>query len=352
MAIVHSSATIRPTKTELLTTVAGGPVEVVGSYRFDDPDGEVGVEGFVVRRGAQLQHVVFTYRSAPLDAGEAQLVSMMEHSELGPRWVYDGSTDPVAVDCFRRAMLGEQAQAVLELWEDGRMVGTRPPSVRLTVRAEDQADRQTVRILRTLGDTAPGPALVASWAGGEAVVATLGPSGSSPTTEAGSLLSVLERNRRTFAWKTSGLGEEGLRATTAASAMTLGGLVKHMALVEADWLAVKLAGQEYGPPWDTVDFDADPDWEWRTGALDAPDHVYALWRGAVERSCAIVTDVINERGLDGPASVSWPDGRTPTVRAMILDMIEEYARHTGHADILREAVDGRVGEGAPEEFTF
>jgi hypothetical protein len=55
--------------------------------------------------------------------------------------------------------------------------------------------------------------------------------------------------------------------------MTLGGLVKHLALVEADWLAVKLAGQEYGSPWDMVDFDADPDWEWRTGALDSPDVV-------------------------------------------------------------------------------
>jgi hypothetical protein len=70
------------------------------------------------------------------------------------------------------------------------------------------------------------------------------PSPSTARTEAESLQSVLERNRRTFAWKTSGLGETGLRATTAASTMTLGGLVKHLALVEADWLAVKLAGRE------------------------------------------------------------------------------------------------------------
>jgi uncharacterized damage-inducible protein DinB len=170
--------------------------------------------------------------------------------------------------------------------------------------------------------------------------------------EAESVLAVLERNRRTFAWKTSGLGGAGLRATTAASAMTLGGLVKHVALVEADWLAVKLAGQGYGPPWDAVDFDADPDWEWRTGAQDAPEDVYAVWRDAVERSRALVAEVIRERGLDGPASFTWPDGRTPTVRDMLLDMIEEYARHTGHADILREAVDGRVGEGAPKDFAF
>ncbi|GAA2759023.1 DinB family protein [Actinopolymorpha rutila] len=178
------------------------------------------------------------------------------------------------------------------------------------------------------------------------------PSPSAPQTEAESLLSVLERNRRTFAWKTYGLDEKGLRATTAASTMTLGGLVKHVALVEADWLAVKLAGQEYGDPWDAVDFDSDPDWEWRTGALDSAEDVYALWRRGVERSRTLVAEVIAERGLDGPSSFTWPDGRTPTVRAMLLDMIEEYARHTGHADVLREAVDGRVGEGAPEDFTF
>jgi len=170
--------------------------------------------------------------------------------------------------------------------------------------------------------------------------------------EAESVLAVLERNRRTFAWKTSGLDEKGLRATAAASAMTLGGLVKHAARVEADWLAVKLAGQGYGPPWDAVDFDADPDWEWRTGASDAPEDVYALWRAAVERSRELVAEVIMERGLDGAASFTWPDGRTPTIRDMLLDMIEEYARHTGHADILREAVDGRVGEAAPADFTF
>jgi uncharacterized damage-inducible protein DinB len=178
------------------------------------------------------------------------------------------------------------------------------------------------------------------------------PSPSAAATEVESLLRVLERNRRTFAWKTAGLDEKGMRATTAASAMTLGGLVKHMALVEADWLAVKLAGCEYGTPWDAVDFDTDPDWEWRTGALDSPQYVYALWRDAVDRSRELVAQVIKERGIDGPASFTWPDGRTPTVRAMLLDMVEEYARHTGHADILREAVDGRVGEGAPDDFTF
>jgi len=172
------------------------------------------------------------------------------------------------------------------------------------------------------------------------------------TGEAESLRRVLERNRRTFAWKTAELDQDGLRTTTAASSMTLGGLIKHVALVETDWLAVKLAGEQYGSPWDDVDFDADPDWEWRTGALDDPEDVYAVWHHAVERSRRLVDEVIESRGLDGPASFTWPDGRTPTVRDMLLDMIEEYARHTGHADVLREAVDGRVGEGARGDFEF
>jgi hypothetical protein len=174
MAIVHSSATIRPTKLELLEQVLGGSVELLGSYRFDDPAGEVGVEAFVARRGEQLQHLVFTYRGAPLEADEARLVSTMEHSELGQRWVYDGTTDPVAVDCFRRAVLGEQHQAVLELWEDGRLVGTREPTVRLSAQTGPSKDRASLRIVRKLGDAPDGPGLVATWAGGESVVAWLG----------------------------------------------------------------------------------------------------------------------------------------------------------------------------------
>ncbi len=166
------------------------------------------------------------------------------------------------------------------------------------------------------------------------------------------MLAVLERNRRTFAWKTGGLDRGGLAATTAATSMTLGGLVKHMALVETDWLVVKVAGDPYGPPWDDVDFGADPDWEWRTGAEDDPEQVYALWRSAVQRSRDAVAAVLTEGGLDAPAQFIRQDGRPATVREMLLDMIEEYARHTGHADLLRESVDGLTGEGAPADFRF
>jgi hypothetical protein len=168
--------------------------------------------------------------------------------------------------------------------------------------------------------------------------------------EAETMLAVLERNRRTFGWKTGGLDRAGLAATTAASSMTLGGLIKHMALVEVDWLVVKLAGQPYGPPWDGVDFDADPDWEWRTGAQDAPEEVYALWRSAVQRSRDVVAAVLHDGDLDAAARFTGRDGRAASVREMLLDMIEEYARHTGHADLLRESVDGLVGENPPREF--
>jgi uncharacterized damage-inducible protein DinB len=179
---------------------------------------------------------------------------------------------------------------------------------------------------------------------------TESPGRESLSAEAAAVLAVLERNRRTFAWKTGGLDRKGLAATTAASSMTLGGLVKHMALVEADWLVVKLAGQPYGPPWDEVDWDADPDWEWRTGAQDAPEDVYALWRSAVQRSRDVVAEVLQDGGLDAATQFTGRDGRPASVREMLLDMIEEYARHTGHADLLRESVDGLVGEGAPQEF--
>jgi len=158
--------------------------------------------------------------------------------------------------------------------------------------------------------------------------------------EAESLLSVLERNRRTFAWKTAGLDETGLRATTAASTMTIGGLVKHVALAEADWLAVKLAGEDYGPPWDGVDFDADPDWEWRTGALDAPDDIYGLWRDAVERSRA------GGRGDQGAQlhARRHPDLRQRDLRAADCPADRVVDRHrTSSAARPRECKVGRAG---------
>lgn len=179
MAIIHR-ATITPTKQEILDGIHGGPVEIVGNYRFDDPDGEVGVEGFVVRRRDDLQHTVLTYRGAPLDDAGASQVCTMEHSTLGRRWVYDGTTDPVAVECFRQALLGQQEQAVMEVWADGEQVSTRESTARLTLVPGTATGQETVWIAGALGgaDGFDGPTLAASWAGGEATIAGLESRGS------------------------------------------------------------------------------------------------------------------------------------------------------------------------------
>lgn len=162
--------------------------------------------------------------------------------------------------------------------------------------------------------------------------------------ETDTLLGSLERQRRIFAWKCGGLDVAGLRATAAASSMTLGGLLKHLALVEDDMFSQKLFGLPPSPPWDAVDFDADPDWEWRTAAEDTPEQLMALWEESVARSRANVRKALDEGGLGRLAVYVGRAGRSPSLRRLLIDMIEEYARHIGHADLLRESVDGLVGE--------
>jgi uncharacterized damage-inducible protein DinB len=163
--------------------------------------------------------------------------------------------------------------------------------------------------------------------------------------EVATLLGFLDYQRATLAWKCSGLGAADLRARTAASTMTLGGLLKHMALVEDGWFSRALHGREYAPPWDAVDWKADPDWEWHTAAEDSPEELSALWQRAVEQSRADVAAVLDSGdGLGRLADRTWPDGRAPSLRWILCHMIEEYARHNGHADLLRESIDGATGE--------
>ena len=165
--------------------------------------------------------------------------------------------------------------------------------------------------------------------------------------EVDTLLGSLERQRRTFAWKSGGLDAAGLRAQVGKSTMTLGGLLKHLALVEDDWFSVKLWANDRADPWNGVDWDADPDWEWHSAAQDSPEHLYGLWDEAVARSRALVAKALEGGDVDQLAQFTWPDGRSPSLRRMLVDMVEEYARHVGHADLLREAVDGLVGEDPP-----
>jgi hypothetical protein len=162
--------------------------------------------------------------------------------------------------------------------------------------------------------------------------------------EAETLLGGLERQRSYIAWKCGGLDAAGMRATLGASTMTLGGLLKHLALVEDEYFTHRLLGREIGPPWDAVDWDEDPDWEWRTAADDSPEQLMSLWQDAVKRSRAAVDEAMSAGGLDQSGAIGWPDGRSPNLRRILIDLVEEYARHVGHADLIRESVDGLVGE--------
>lgn len=169
-------------------------------------------------------------------------------------------------------------------------------------------------------------------------------------TDVETMIGSLEGQRRTFAWKCADLDAAGLRATVGASSMTLAGLLKHLSLVEDHKFTCMLLGQSTAEPFASVDFDADPDWEWRTALDDEPEQLYGLWRDTVARSRAHLAEALSAGGLDQPIGMEWPDGRTPSVRRLLADLIEEYARHTGHADLLRESIDGRVGEDAPEDW--
>jgi uncharacterized damage-inducible protein DinB len=162
--------------------------------------------------------------------------------------------------------------------------------------------------------------------------------------EIATLLGFLDYQRATFAWKCNGLDATGLAATVGVSTMTLGGMLKHLALVEDWWFSVRLHGRDAREPWATVDFDADPDWEWRTAADDSPEQLRTLWEDAVAGSRAAVDEALPRGGLEQPAKQGWTDGRSPSLRWIVVHMIEEYARHNGHADLIRESVDGSTGE--------
>jgi uncharacterized damage-inducible protein DinB len=162
--------------------------------------------------------------------------------------------------------------------------------------------------------------------------------------EVETLLGFLDYQRGTLAWKTAELDADGLRATVGVSSMTLGGMLKHLAWVEDYWFTYRLLGRDPGPPWDTVDWDDDPDWEWRTAADDSPEQLQATWREAVDRSRAAVAEAQADGGLGRLADKAWPDGSSPSLRWIVVHMVEEYARHNGHADLLREQVDGEIGE--------
>ena len=169
-------------------------------------------------------------------------------------------------------------------------------------------------------------------------------------TEEQHLIGALDRLRTTFRWKVDGLDSTALGIGLGTSSLTLGGLLKHLARVEAQRFGPDLDDSPMGAPWDGVDWDADPDWDFTSAAQDSPAALYTLWDRSVEHSRAKLAAALAAGGLDQLVCIAWPDGRRASLRRNLCDLIEEYGRHTGHADLLREAVDGRVGEDPPPDW--
>lgn len=120
MALFHR-ATIVPTKEALITEWAPdqpwGPapdaeLSVIGAYRFDDPASRVGMETFLVSAEDTLFQVPLTYRDEPLAGAEDALITTMEHSVLGTRWVYDGLRDPMYVTMLAATTMTGQGEAL------------------------------------------------------------------------------------------------------------------------------------------------------------------------------------------------------------------------------------------------
>lgn len=164
--------------------------------------------------------------------------------------------------------------------------------------------------------------------------------------EAETLLGFLEFLRATFEWKTSGLTDEQLRVSLPPSTMTLGGMLGHLAFVEDYWFSLNVGRVAPVEPFGSADWDADPDFDWHLAADTSGADLRALWEQCVERSRLLVAEALGDEGaaaLDREVTRYGSDD-VVTLRWILVHMVEEYARHCGHADLIREAIDGLTGE--------
>jgi uncharacterized damage-inducible protein DinB len=132
-----------------------------------------------------------------------------------------------------------------------------------------------------------------------------------------------------------------MAATLPTSSLTIAGLVKHLTLVEDKWFTERFGGLGAGQ-WQGIDWDGDPDWEFRSAADDEPEELLGWYRAACARSRAVADAAAS---LDDRSVEVDPRAGTPfTLRWVLLHMLEETARHIGHLDLLRELADGTTGE--------
>ena len=148
------------------------------------------------------------------------------------------------------------------------------------------------------------------------------------------LVRFLDFQRDTLLWKVSGLNEEQLRAPMTPSGTSLLGLVKHLAYVERNWFQRRFLGREAFIPWHS----GDPDADFRIEPGETPEAVVSFYRAEIDESRRIAAET---ESLDTPARDA---NRPVTLRWILMHMIEETARHVGHADIMRELTDGQTGE--------
>jgi hypothetical protein len=159
-----------------------------------------------------------------------------------------------------------------------------------------------------------------------------------------SLSQFLDFHRATLVDKVSGLSTEQLaERAVRSSEITLGGMLKHLALVEDDWFQVKFLGRPEVEPWASAPFDVDRDWDWHSAVDDTPQDLLLLYGAACARSRTAVEDVGGDLDRLSVAADPQTGGRF-SLRWILLHMIEETARHNGHVDLIREAIDGSVGE--------
>jgi uncharacterized damage-inducible protein DinB len=152
------------------------------------------------------------------------------------------------------------------------------------------------------------------------------------------LVQFLDYFRATLEWKAEGLSDEqAATATAAPSDLTISGLVRHLTDVERTWFRHCFEGEAVQPVYWT---DEHPDGDLEVDAATSLDEALATWRAEIERSREIVESVTDL----GETSAAPNHGDFPSMRWILVHMIEEYARHCGHADLIREGIDGARGD--------
>lgn len=159
--------------------------------------------------------------------------------------------------------------------------------------------------------------------------------------EAETLAAFLDYYRVVLRRKAEGLDADQLNTPLAPTDMTLGGMLKHLTYCEYWWYVEVFAGGTSPDPWPSVDWEADNDWDWHSAADDAPADLLA----AYDDACAAARAAVAGRE-PGEKSVrrSHRHDQEFSLRWIHVHMIEEYARHCGHADLLRQALDGTTGD--------